>query len=639
MTSIKWDPTDPLPRADSRDTTLRPTRSSSAVPGLQSTEQDFTRARQQLTLSREAPTLAHSLEERIQRLARAVNAFTWPDAFPDNTQSPDNARLARFSTGLHDSLSATFPAEPAPYDRFFSKGFDRAANAAHALQLAPGDYSFEITHQGETQELTVTLDQDMTMPDLLDAVAQAVNNSELNVQARQINQGSPHQHAPGQVATGRSLALSVNPTYGAPPPALRDTSGHLLAALDLRENPQTPSGNKPATSAAYSLELTALHRPTTLRSTAVDPGATPPLEPGSYDFAYTHGNDSGTFSMDIQSSDTWEDVLQRFANTANSSQGGFTVALRDQDRTSTALPAGEWGDLRTRGLALDITASAPKLGQRLQLGADESGSDADAAQTFLQTLRINASAQPGTDATLRLQGQEYTRAPGVFAPDQGRVLLEQQHDPGSGELRVQQAYETMVEQLQDVTLAYNDLRSFLLADPDLFAPGLAESWRAPLKALAATSGNSALVRPRDPEPHLHNRPRHSMELLGIQEYGAEQRLWFDHDAFFAGLGAQPEQMRDLLLDPEQGLLPRWTALAQSTNPSTALAHGLAPQRPHSTGAALTTNSTLPDPFQPDLTPRTETELEQHSILTDILDELDTEGILSLPGKGILDRSG
>ncbi|SKA83244.1 hypothetical protein SAMN02745704_01609 [Paucidesulfovibrio gracilis DSM 16080] len=634
VTSIKWDPAAPLPGAEPQRTTLRPDRGPSVTSEV---SQRYSQSRNELTLRREAPALAQSLEERIQRLARAVEHFAWPENFPDQTSDPAKARTVQNGMGA-PLVSAWLPDRAAPYDRYFSKGFDWQANAADTLGLDPGEYSFTLEHQDETSELTVTLDADMTMPDLLDAVALAVNNDDRNVQARQVSQTSPGLHAPGQVATGRSLAVSVNPAYGAELPVLRDTSGHLLAALDLRENPRIPSGNAPPVPARYSLQSLSRYSPTAFQSTAVDPGAAPPLEPGTHAFAYTHGSESGTFSMDVQADDTWEDVLQRFARTANASQSGFIAATVERERVSSAMPEGEWGDLRGSGLALEMVATAPKLGQRLQIAGDEDAEDdsGQAAATFLDILGLNASARPGTDARLAVDGRERERAPGVFALDQGRVRLEETGSVGSGELHVQEAYASMVEQLQDVTLAYNDLREFLLRDAELFQPGLAATWRAPLQALDNSAQAMNLNGTATPQPDVSGSTS-GLERLGLREFGTDKLLWFDHDAFFTGLGSDPKQVRSLLLDAGQGLLPAWADLAARTDPRSALADH-AESRP---GAAwtVTEQSGLPDPFQPDLTPRTEVQLEQQSTLVNLLDDMGSDPFDLPSGRKIVDRSG
>lgn len=563
------------------------------VPGLDQSFQKEERARTSLALARGGDALADGLAARVRRLTDAVNAFRWPDS----GSSALTARLTSTDSGLHEAVSAIFPQQATPYFRQYSRGFDKNANASDALSLDPGSYEFSLALGGETEDLALDLDPDWSMDELLNAVAERINDSSLPVQAELIEQNSPHQRATGQVATGLSLGLGVNPSYGSKDPVLRDTSGHLVAALKLRDN---VAGSGQATLQSHSLEIQSAYSPTSFVSRSMDPGAAPSLKgigAGSYTFSYDYGPDSGSFSLDVNADDTWEDVLTRFANAAESAQDGFRVERTKQERLSDLLPAGQWGDLTMTGVALEITATAPKLGQRLSLsGADQ------ASSAFLSTLGLNATAVPGADATLRIDGQTRTRAPGVFSLDQGRLLLEQNDSAESGTLTVREAYEEISERIGEISVAYNDLRSFLLPNQGYFEDGLAQKWRAPLQVSPA-----------------------ALAETGLREWGKDQLLWFDHDAFFAALGAKPERVRSLLLDADQGLFTQWAERGAQTlaRPATE---------------ALARTSSLPEPFRPDLAPRTETDLERRNRLLDLLDA-GMPDFTTNSGSGLLDRKG
>ncbi|MEF2145689.1 MAG: hypothetical protein V3573_09610 [Desulfovibrionaceae bacterium] len=588
MTSIKWGPSSLIdgfgfgiePATSAGD------REQGSLPGIKSARErgeEYQRSRTTLTLRRGGDALADGLAARVERLTNAVVAFSWPDAAQDRTvaRNPD---LAGKAFGL-------LADNPSPYHKYFSRGLEKQ----QAVSLDAGEYVFELRHGSDTDSLSLDVEADWTNQDLLQAVADAVNQSELPVQAELVEQYAPEHHQYGQVATGLSLALGVNASLAEQDVGLRDTSGHLLASLNLRET-AVPVG--PAAIARRELTGLSTYSPSTFASSSFDPNAAASLSAGEYTFGYTFGPRTGTFSVTVEQDDTWSMVLRRFANSADSAQSDFSVRETDRSRRSEFLTEEQWGDLEMQGVGLEIVATRPKVGERLKL----SGEDEDSAAA-LAVLGLNRTARPGGDARLAVDGRERTRAPGMFAEDQGRVLVSLEATFGESlTLSVVETLQELTDGLNDITQAYNDLRSWLTPNAGYFEPGLAEKWRAPLADLAT-----------------------DLKETGLREMGGEGLLWFEHDVFFRAVGSAPDNTRALLLDAELGLLPRWEALGREmlAQPATQ---------------ALADVSALPDPYLPDLTPRTEVELEKKSRLLDILDEQAPDFSLPL-GKGLVDRSG
>lgn len=519
-------------------------------------------------LDRQGPSLAVDLDRRFDALAKSLKAFEWPG----QTSPLSGARLVVRDPNLADRVEASLASadKAQPYYRYFSRGFDASAPTT----LDPGTYTFDVTQSGTTKSLSVDVSAGMTNGDVLSAVETAVNGATLPVQATVVRQNTPNLAAPGCLATGSALALAVNGAYADQGLTLADTSGHLLQSLALAAVARPMD---PATLAEYDVQGGQTYRPSTYSSLSFDPNATTTLAAGTYTFDWTLGNSSGSLSLLVQATDTWRDVLNNLAFATSGGEGLLAAQVVDQDRPSDL--TGDTLYLMMQGKAVVIAAAAPKVGERLVL----SGADA-ASTSALSTLKLNATAQPGSDGHLTVNGAEEIRAPGVFSEDQGRLLLTLSDSFSETlPLKVVEAVDQLSTRLSDITTAYNDLRSLILPNENILRAGAAELWRNPLAAKAA-----------------------DYKQLGLKEWGKDRLLWFGHDDFFRALGADPAAVEDLLLHPDTGLFSAWSRTTQDAQKNGG-------------ASFLVPATSLPDPLAIDPTPRTEFELQKGNQLLDLYD--------------------
>lgn len=574
-------------------------------------------------LSRTGSPLALALDGALRRLSERIGAFSWPSG----GLTFDDSRLAGVPDARRGELSVRFqtPGSVIQEDKLLSRGFDAGA----ATSLAAGTYGLALglgdgVAYPATDALSVTIGSGWTNGQVLDAVADAVNQSGLGVEARVLSQTGTGILAPDLVQTGSFLALSVNNASASQSASLADTSGHLAAWLDLAA-PSAPA--QPATLGTHQVSSLSVARPSTFRTRAYDPEATTTLTPGTYTVAYAAGPSSGSaysgeVSITVAAGDTWGEVLQHMANVFGSASPAMSAQLVPAKRVWTSSD-GEYNEL-VDGQAVEISARDPKIGWRLSL----SGSDA-ASVDMLEELGLNATAQPGSDGVMRINGQDETRANNTFTTDRGRVVLSASATFGDvTPVGVSEPYERLAETLTDVVNAYNDLRGLMLGNEDILRPGqgsggegnnwrvgaevsLPEAWRAPI-----ASRRGELVD------------------IGLLETGRDRMLWLSAQGFLKALIERPDTVRSALLGggaadgSGQGLLPDLLGKARHALEAgtEAMLRG-----PESFGER--------DPMRKKPGLRTEIEVEKANQLLDLYDASDAklQDLLTSTGGGALLR--
>lgn len=171
---------------------------------------------------------------------------------------------------------------------------------------------------------------------------------------------------------------------------------------------------------------------------------------------------------------------------------------------------------------------------------------ATASGTLLDTLGLTATAHPGADATATIDGRERTSETGVFALDQGRVTATVEAVSGAGApFSVVEAFDEVRERFSDVVYAYNDLRTYILSNNDLFEAGFADTWAEPVGDLGT-----------------------ELDWMGASTTPDTATLWVDNDAFWSALGQDPDRAKAALYDAPDGLVPRLAAVsADNRTPS------------------------------------------------------------------------
>lgn len=490
--------------------TDRGTSVSDAVSGLRpaTVRQDFG------DVGGEPESQAVNLTRRkLEVFSAALNRFHWPDSLLGN------ARMVAPSSAADEIVSASVASTPQTYSRFFSRGL----RGDDPTALDAGTYKFQATQGGKSESYSVKVEKGWTNNDVLTAVSDALNKGELKIQAETVRQTAANQKIAGLAATGTALAVAVNPTYDSSDLAIGDTSGHLIGSLKLDK---VKAGIGPASLARYDVRQTQDSVTGNSVSRSQDPDAATSLSVGDYSIDYAVGSRTGTISFSVRSGDTWGDVLNRLSGAIGQHGDDLKAELVTRTRlTDTQVPG------RTtymQGRALSVTAVDPKLGERLSL------KDGSASSGVLNTLGLNATATPGRDGGLSVNGESLTRTPGVFDLDSGRVSLETQ-DSFSGDLplKVVEAVEGLRTGLTDIVTAYNDVRRTMTANSLSFKSGLAESLRAPYAA-----------------------NRDAAAGFGLTEMGRSGLLLVMDEPFFAAVGSSPTQVKDTLTG-STGILTGW----------------------------------------------------------------------------------
>jgi len=522
------------------------------------------------------------------------------------------SRLVGVPSARSADLQATLPdaAGVLQEDKFLSRGFTASAPTS----LAPGTYTMNLSFGGKTDKLSVTVTPGETNGDVLKAVAAAVNGSTLQVDAFVRSQTGVGILGPDVLPTGSFLALSVNRTRADQTPTLTDTSGHLAASLGLTAT-SAPDG--PAELGTHQLTSLSLARPTVFRSTGFDTNAPTTLAPGIYTVAYAAGPTSGSVlsgSVDVHvnAGDTWGDVLRRMRTAFGSASASMVAQLVPAKRVWDSATDEKHAVVDATGL--EIQLNDPKPGWRLSLSGG--GITGGGSGNILSALGLNATAQPGSDGRMVIDGRDQTRTPGTFIADQGRVVLDQSGTFGETvPVSVIEPLNKLSQGLSDVVTAYNGLRDVLTRNADLLRPGLAEAWRQPVVKQAL-----------------------GLRDLGLVESGRSKLLWFQAQGFVQALTTNPEAVRQTLLGngkDEKGLLPTLAGMAQDE-----LKAGLK----DGVGSLLLPQSSFAqrDPFLASPSPRTESEIEKASQLLDLIEGSKPTALGPFPwegGPGLLRRKG
>ncbi|SMF27611.1 hypothetical protein [Desulfovibrio gilichinskyi] len=521
------------------------------------------------------------VQSRILSLSDALGKFRWSkDGF-----GLSEARLVINDPFLDNKVSASETPKNtvARYYRAYSRGFTGSSPTI----LDPGEYKFNMSYGSATKELSVTVESGMDNDAVLDKVRDAVNGSTLPVQARKFIQNVPGSNLDDLLGIGSSLAFSVNTAYSNNNSDIvggydgetnsevnsqlkfSDTSGHLISHLKL-EDTFLPVGS--AQERSYSLSGTRPGSVSEYLTKGFDVNAVSTLSSGSHSIGYSIGEETGTIDFNVDEGATWQTVLNSIKNAAAGTSEKFTSDVVDAKLPSPVYTGNEY--YLIDGKAVTITAVSPKLGERLVL-EPEAG---------LEVLGLSVTAQPGTDAEMVINGVTESRAPGEFALDHGRVIVDLDEPFGDTlPLRVVNAVSQIEENIGLFTDAYNDLRKTLLPSEDLFRDGFADMWREPI-----------------------DNNRINYEWMGLREAEKDNLLWFDSDVFYSAIGSEPERVRDLLEGGENGLVPLWKEVN-----ATVLKNKVS--------SYLIPKTSLPGPWLPEPSPRTELELEIKRELVDTFD--------------------
>ncbi|WP_147822322.1 hypothetical protein [Salidesulfovibrio onnuriiensis] len=603
-------------------------------------------------------SLAIRLENTLNLFKNSLESFQWPKSDP-----LFKGRLVVGGDDFEKYVSADVSkeGEAVRYYKFFSRGLDAEADA----DLTEGEYKFEVALGDDSEEFSIDVEADWTKGDLIDAVAEAINGSTLQVQAERVFQLSPGLRVPDLNAEGTSLLLAVNAGSAEQDLSLSDTQGHLLNEFDFSAV-NVPT--EPADLDTYLLSGGRAGKASLFYSDTFDPNAAVTLNAGVHSIDWSMGEQSGTFTFSVDPDDTWEDLLNKVADAAGGSQSMFSAEV-----VSNRMLSDQVQDqlLYMDGVQLRFEALDPKLGERLSITGGVHVGDGsftvndDLGVRYLEVseeqydaIVTGAQVTLSTDGTLPTGLAEDTTYYAIKS-DTGRLIQLATSktdaeagtaialtDDGSGDHSVTFTTEYPLTALglgataqpgSDTEVStggriYERAAGAIVLDQGRLQVEIEENFSEtiplsvvePLQEMqdrlsdVITSYNdlrSLLVKNLDilreetdalwRDPVTDNAT--DLQSIGLRETGLEKTLWFSHDAFYESLGADPERTQSLLLDEEDGLLTRWLDETQSVLDA-------------GTSSLLINEASITDPIYGKPTPRTELELEKSNQLLDLFDQ-------------------
>jgi len=333
------------------------------------------------------------LDRKLAAFESALDSFSWPAAPPPWFQ-------ARLVTGPAETLgkvSGTVRTadRSAPDVKIISGGFD----ANSPTSITKGGYTFNLSHGGYTETLSVDVSSGDTWGDVLGKVKNAVNAAPLAVRADVAYQNAAYQLNPDMAGTGSVLTLTVNPNRPTQDLSLKDVTGSLLSQLRLK-SAEYPIG--PAEETGYQITGLQEAMPTFFSSTPVDPRAATSLALGRHDLAYSVGNSDQPSTYISKAYDPTQ------ATTLTAGTYSFTSTYAGEERThSVTIGSGwTWGDvLRAVGSEVNAQNTWVKTTSPSLTGPSTTYSQPGVEAT-VENWPIPSSTQPGVN----INGQSLTVA-------------------------------------------------------------------------------------------------------------------------------------------------------------------------------------------------------------------------------------
>lgn len=612
------------PTSDKTASSVTTATPTSALSALTNWPESLGQSQSQVRQGYQQNALLDLLDKRLSAFETALRDFQWPATdFPWR-----NSRLTDKDPALDEKLSfdALGQEEIAPFYKYRSAAVD--LKAEHGLKSKT--YSLKLSLGGQSETLRVALDQsDKTWGDALEKISQAVNDSELPVQA-------------SMQKSGRKQVLALSVDAGLDSQDLRlELEAPLRAALDFK-----PVSNPLDLTPSLGTSLIQVNQrasETVYQSSDLDPNAAVTLQAGAYSIGYSLGAQSGDIQVSVNAGDTWRDLLKRVGNSLAQVSGveaevestsmsnyalGYRLLVESERLTVTSasdkldarlrlseglveqsasfydpnsaetLPVGEQGQIFIAadsgqgwtqgqvytygGQPFTWIESDPAQGEVYAVAGENYRYDESQgwirSESLLTGLGLGATGSPGSDASIRAQGQTQTGATGVFGLDQGRASVTTEAvSTEKLPVSVVQGMSQLGTQLNELVASYNALQDFFKEHKAELKSSFVDSWQAPLEL-----------------------QKSNLKWLGVNALASGKTLWVNGDAFAQALYQDPERAQGALVTQTEvkgvfltaqvsGLVPAWSELAAKTRDS-GLESTLV-QTTRAQGAAFTTEQT------------------------------------------------
>ena len=442
---------------------------------------------------------------RALGMAAAPNAVGTAQTGPYDVTVLSTAKPTTFASTPADPRSAaatTLGLAQGRHDLAYASGLGQSEAATYiskvydptqASTLAPGAYAFTATTDGETRAHSVTIGAGWTWGDVLRSVG-----AEINGQYAQVNQADSTTVAPSSTFSQSGVSARVEAW------PIPDAT---------RQNIYTNG---------ESLQVSGQAQ-------------------GNFSLADTSGGLLGALGLTTQLTGTPVSFTVEANDTVNDAYVSLGVALGDAaglrlnaDRMSRAIPSTvtPGKDLYHQGLILSLVQQDQLIGQRQGLS---DGSGGMLGNTSLSGSGLNATANPGQDGAVIINGVTRVSENNTFSQDKGRVLFDVQENTGESlPLRVTEGMGQLERSLAQVTGAYNDLMGFIAKNADQLSATLKETLQKPL---AERSG--------------------ALAPFGVALTGRQGLAWTNLDQFWRGTYADTATAKALFADRAAGLVPAW----------------------------------------------------------------------------------
>lgn len=316
----------------------------------------FENAERQSRYTRLGNLVLETLDKRVANLETATANFSWPVG----GNSKQSARLvtpANADTNIKGLLRSELrnAGDAERYYKYFSRGQSADTDTA----LDGQDYRFSISLGGKTENVAVSIAPGQDWGQILDTVAQAVNQTSLPVQAEVIRQTAPYQRLEFLPKTGSILAVTVSAGHKDQDVQFRDLDGQLTTALKLaRTEKPVPA----ATIRLHNVASASKASASTYTSTPVNPVGDPGLASGEHRLQFTVGDVTDTVAVHVDDDMDWEELLQNLAQRINAASTELSARV-----LGGTMSSGRLAPLSQRSVQLEVSLASPKRGDRLAL--------------------------------------------------------------------------------------------------------------------------------------------------------------------------------------------------------------------------------------------------------------------------------
>ncbi len=226
---------------------------------------------------------------------------------------------------------------------------------------------------------------------------------------------------------------------------------------------------------SYSLDIGSLAGAKTLQSDVLSAGDTTELDSGTHAFTLSVDETAYEISIDVDSSDTNKDILDKIARAVNSAGAGVEASVEEASRkVYSTLSDNLFEDV----VYLSISASSS--------GADTDFSLADSGSgTIIDDLNLDTIVSRAASAAYTIDGTSGSSSTNTLSADSGLLTIELLDTTGERvTIAVDRALEPVMLAISDIVSGYNDLIAWLDDNREYIDPSLQSDLSAELQSRA-----------------------------------------------------------------------------------------------------------------------------------------------------------